>query len=934
MLNVHNPSKLHSFQNRDTTWYAACEKIYHTTKLHIICPQFQPSLYPDSMMFHVQGCQCIIDFIKTLALTSEPSKVFDPFKTSHPLLRTCSSASLGKSIAMESRKRLLPAPTTSPSMIPQTPWDSTLVKRSTLQGQAGNKFWKVFFCQRNCLFKYDVCSFGISCIICIHILYIQTIQTIHLLYMTGISLICVKKHTTTFWPWAKQEHLGQTQRHSPHSFALKSSPMDASPGGAKGCFSKVFFFIAKTGEYIWRSTTWPIFGKTFPKKGEVHFVQMIRHTWINESVLFFVLQLKPLKTRPHSGPKEWSPNVVWCYCGGVVVFLWCSCGGVFVVVFLWWCFCGVFVVVFLWWCSCGGVFVLVFLCWCFCGGVFVLVFLWWCFCGGVFVVVFLWWCFCGGVFVVVFLWWCFWGGVLWWCFCGGVLVVVFVWWCFCGGVFVVVFLWWCFCGGVCVVVFLWWCFCGGVFVVVFLSLCLCGGVLWWCFCGGVLVVVFVWWCFCGGVFVVVFLWWCSCGGVQSTTPVLRSTTPYYKVLLQYYSVLQSTTPVLLRTTKYYSVLQSTTPVLQSTTPYYKALLQYYSVLQSTTPVLLRTTKYYSSTTPLLQKFPKRAFRARLPQLFKEQASKTSISCEASSKFHRMSFQNERFARCLRQFSQKKLPKGSFRAMLPPNFTEEASKTSVSRDASSKIHRTSFQKERFARCFRQFSQKKLPKWSFRARLPPSFKEQCFQKERFARCFRQFSSKICVSLQFRAIDTPIPARGFIHQKQNVPRTTTPCILKFPNVRFATAGCAKMYESIDREPTRFAHTKMWGFTTVFGDRHHVFTERVDAEKMKFAFRYSFGRSTPRFYWEGCPTAIEICVSLQIWQSTPHFYWDGWPRANEICVSLQFWAIDTTFLARGLTARKWNLRFATVLGDRRRVFSERVAFRLTLPIPPGGIE
>ena len=81
--------------------------------------------------------------------------------------------------------------------------------------------------------------------------------------------------------------------------------------------------------------------------------------------------------------------------------------------------------------------------------------------------------------------------------------------------------------------------------------------------------------------------------LQSTTPVLlctakyySSTTLYYKVLLQYYSVLQSTTPVLLCTTQYYS----------STTLYYKVLLQYYSVLQSTTPVLLCTTKYYSSTT--------------------------------------------------------------------------------------------------------------------------------------------------------------------------------------------------------------------------------------------------------------------------------------------------------------------------------------------------
>ena len=306
---------------------------------------------------------------------------------------------------------------------------------------------------------------------------------------------------------------------------------------------------------------------------------------------------------------------------------------------------------------------------------------------------------------------------------------MFSWWC--GSVFVVVFLWWCSCRCVCVVVFLWWCFCA-----VFL------------------------WCGCGGVFVVVYK--SITPVLQSTTPVLQSTTP----------VLLRTTPVLLRTTKYYS---STTPyykvLLQyykvltpyyskyysSTTLhnkvilqyYYKVLLQYYSVLQSTTPTSettserrpSSTTPYYASTTKasktsisceasatfhrksfqnehfarcFLQisqnKLPKRAFRARLPQLFTEKASKTSISRDASSKFHRTSFQNERFARCFRQFSQKKLPKGSFRAMLPPNFTEQASKTSVSRDASSKFHKTSFQNDRFVRGFLQISQNNAPKTS--------------------------------------------------------------------------------------------------------------------------------------------------------------------------------------------------------------------------------
>ena len=73
--------------------------------------------------------------------------------------------------------------------------------------------------------------------------------------------------------------------------------------------------------------------------------------------------------------------------------------------------------------------------------------------------------------------------------------------------------------------------------------------------------------------------------LHSTTTYYSSTTLYYKVLLQYYSVLQSTTPILLCITKYYS----------SATLYYKVLLQFYSVLHSTTPVLLCTTKYYSST---------------------------------------------------------------------------------------------------------------------------------------------------------------------------------------------------------------------------------------------------------------------------------------------------------------------------------------------------
>ena len=136
--------------------------------------------------------------------------------------------------------------------------------------------------------------------------------------------------------------------------------------------------------------------------------------------------------------------------------------------------------------------------------------------------------------------------------------------------------------------------------------------------------------FCDDVVIQVLFCTTKCYSVlQSTTPALlcttkyySSTTLYYKVLLQYYSVLQSTlqyysvlqstTPVLLCTAKYYSststtlyykvllqyysVLQSTTPVLLCTEWYYNVLLQYCTVLQCTTPVLPCTTKYYSNTT--------------------------------------------------------------------------------------------------------------------------------------------------------------------------------------------------------------------------------------------------------------------------------------------------------------------------------------------------
>ena len=83
--------------------------------------------------------------------------------------------------------------------------------------------------------------------------------------------------------------------------------------------------------------------------------------------------------------------------------------------------------------------------------------------------------------------------------------------------------------------------------------------------------------------------------------------------------------------------------------------------------------------------PKQTFRASLPPNFIEQ-----------------SFQNERFLRGFLEISQNKLPKQVFRTRLPRNFSDQASKTSVSREATAKFHRTSFQNERFVRGFLEIS----------------------------------------------------------------------------------------------------------------------------------------------------------------------------------------------------------------------------------------
>ena len=60
----------------------------------------------------------------------------------------------------------------------------------------------------------------------------------------------------------------------------------------------------------------------------------------------------------------------------------------------------------------------------------------------------------------------------------------------------------------------------------------------------------------------------------------------------------------------------------------------------------------------------------LPTIFTEKASKTIVSCEASSKFHRTSFQNDRFVRCFRQFPPCVKKERNFKEVLIRNHSQQ------------------------------------------------------------------------------------------------------------------------------------------------------------------------------------------------------------------------------------------------------------------------
>ena len=233
-----------------------------------------------------------------------------------------------------------------------------------------------------------------------------------------------------------------------------------------------------------------------------------------------------------------------------------------------------------------------------------------------------------------------------------------------------------------------------------------------------------------------------------------------------------------------------------------------------------------------KKLPKWLFRARLPPNFTEQASKTSVSRDASENFYRKSFQKDRFVRGFRQFSQKKLPKWSFRAMLPPNFIEQASKTSVSRDAADNFHRKSFQNDRFVRGFLQISQNHASKTktSVSHDTSDNFHRKSFQNDRFVQSFFRISQNNAPKTSvLRDASDNFKLNSHIRHTDSCKRVHPPkakSASHYRAVHFQISKCTFRYSGVRKN--------VWIY--------RPWTDPLRAHK-NATFYYNFRRSTPRF-------------------------------------------------------------------------------------------
>ena len=100
--------------------------------------------------------------------------------------------------------------------------------------------------------------------------------------------------------------------------------------------------------------------------------------------------------------------------------------------------------------------------------------------------------------------------------------------------------------------------------------------------------------------------------------------------------------------------------------------------------------------------------------------KTSVSYETFSKSHASSLKNERFVRDFLQKSRVQSPKRAFRTRFPPKVTRQVSKTSVSCETSSKTHMSKSAKRGFRTRLPPKVQRQHPsEHTHHAALPSSF-----------------------------------------------------------------------------------------------------------------------------------------------------------------------------------------------------------------------
>ena len=188
-------------------------------------------------------------------------------------------------------------------------------------------------------------------------------------------------------------------------------------------------------------------------------------------------------------------------------------------------------------------------------------------------------------------------------------------------------------------------------------------------------------------------------------------------------------------------------------------------------------------------------------------------------------------------------------MLLRNLTEQASKTNVSCEASSKFHRTSFQNERFVRGFLQISDNFHRKFAFRHSFVPS-------THRILREGSSSKSKMCVSPQRRAIP---------HFKIHVllQRRTQKCMNQAQEARRNTR-----------------HTKITILPQFRTSDQHEVTRGSRERSSKFAFHLSFGcpmstkrrESDEHEVMRGLRGSFKIRISPQFWTSDEHETTRGW--------------------------------------------------------------